>query len=95
MHSCARSLKWHHSSRTSDDPDSRIQDRVQYYQSFLQQFLGVVGSSDEATVARIVSLIRSGASQQEILTALSQNTEGNDQAGQGRRSERENGNRRS
>ncbi|RJE22552.1 hypothetical protein PHISCL_05098 [Aspergillus sclerotialis] len=76
--------------RISDDPDSRTQEQVQYYQTFLQRFLGVVGSSDETTVERIVSLIRSGASQQEVLAALSQHTGGNHRAGQGQDNRREN-----
>lgn len=50
----------------------QVQLDTEYYRSFVGQLLDVVGSQDDATVSRMIELIRSGASQQDIWTALSQ-----------------------
>ncbi|KAE8360361.1 hypothetical protein BDV27DRAFT_148783 [Aspergillus caelatus] len=48
-----------------------------YYRSFLEQLLDLVCNEDQETVARLVTIIRSGASQREILAAVSQMQNGN------------------
>ncbi|PLB39729.1 uncharacterized protein BDW47DRAFT_124403 [Aspergillus candidus] len=64
-----------HDSSTDQSPQSeRSLEDLEYYRVFLEQLLSLVCHGDQATVARMVSLIRSGASQQEIFAALSQET---------------------
>lgn len=65
---------------SSQNRDSPIDDQVRYYRGFIEQILGVVTSSDEAAVSNIIALIRSGASHQEILAALSQYSGGDRRA---------------
>ncbi|KAB8074533.1 hypothetical protein BDV29DRAFT_156535 [Aspergillus leporis] len=43
-----------------------------YYRSFLEQLLNLLCNEDQETVARLVSIIRSGASHQDILAVISQ-----------------------
>ncbi|KNG88367.1 hypothetical protein ANOM_003339 [Aspergillus nomiae NRRL 13137] len=52
-----------------------------YYRSFLEQLLDLVCNEDQETVARLVSIIRSGASQREILAVISQMQNGNNHLG--------------
>lgn len=61
--------------------DSHIQREAQHYRDQLDQLLRLFGSRDEAALSRMISLIRSGASQQEILVALYQYTEDNRRRG--------------
>ncbi|KAB8230609.1 hypothetical protein ETB97_010800 [Aspergillus alliaceus] len=56
---------------------SRHAEESEYYRSFLEQLLDLVFNEDQETVARLVSIIRSGASQQEILAVMSQVQNGN------------------
>ncbi|GFF66633.1 hypothetical protein IFM62136_06693 [Aspergillus lentulus] len=66
----------------SQSQDGRIED-TEYYTNFLQQLLGLVRHGDQETVSRMISVIRSGASQEEILKTLSEisNNTGHDQEG--------------
>ncbi|KAE8349090.1 hypothetical protein BDV28DRAFT_152216 [Aspergillus coremiiformis] len=50
-------------SRQSEDSD--------YYRNFLEQLLDLVCSENQEIVTQLVSIIRSGASQNEILAAIS------------------------
>ncbi|KAE8382898.1 hypothetical protein BDV26DRAFT_252871 [Aspergillus bertholletiae] len=43
---------------------------VDYYSGFLNQLLDLIRNEDQETVAQIVGLIRSGASQEDILVAI-------------------------
>ncbi|OGM46276.1 hypothetical protein ABOM_005314 [Aspergillus bombycis] len=52
-----------------------------YYRTFLEQLLDLVCNEDQETVARLVSIIRSGASQREILAVISQMQNGNNHFG--------------
>ena len=52
-------------------PDGRNPEEVEYYRTFLDQLLGVVRDGNQATVERVLSVIRSGASHQEIFAAMS------------------------
>ncbi|KAB8263795.1 hypothetical protein BDV32DRAFT_146097 [Aspergillus pseudonomiae] len=52
-----------------------------YYRNFLEQLLDLVCNEDQETVARLVSIIRSGASQREILAVISQMQNGNNHLG--------------
>ncbi|RAL05104.1 uncharacterized protein BO80DRAFT_177066 [Aspergillus ibericus CBS 121593] len=63
-------------SQTSD----RLAEELVYYRSFLEQLLGFVRNGDQEVVNRMVSIIRSDASHQEILTALSENAADNTQS---------------
>lgn len=69
------------SSQTSD----RLAEELVYYRSFLEQLLGLVRNGDQDTVNQMVSMIRSDASHQQILAALSENSANDDQAAQGAR----------
>ncbi|PYI02563.1 hypothetical protein BO78DRAFT_217720 [Aspergillus sclerotiicarbonarius CBS 121057] len=62
-------------SRTPD----RLAEELEYYRNFLEQLLGLVRDGDQEDVNRMISIIRSDASPQEILTALSENTADNAQ----------------
>jgi hypothetical protein len=66
----------------SQSQDGRIED-TEYYTNFLQQLLGLVRHGDQETVSRMISVIRSGASQEEILKTLSEisNNSRHDQEG--------------
>ncbi|KAE8376099.1 hypothetical protein BDV26DRAFT_294423 [Aspergillus bertholletiae] len=59
------------------DPLSIYTEDSDYYRSFLEQLLDLVCNEDQETVARLVAIIRSGASQPEILAAISQMQNGN------------------
>ncbi|RAK87025.1 hypothetical protein BO79DRAFT_256966 [Aspergillus costaricaensis CBS 115574] len=69
------------SSQTSD----RLAEELVYYRSFLEQLLEVVRNGDQDTVNQMVSMIRSDASQQQILAALSENSANDGQTAQGAR----------
>ncbi|KAE8166367.1 hypothetical protein BDV40DRAFT_285455 [Aspergillus tamarii] len=56
---------------------SRYAEDSDYYRSFLEQLLDLVCNEDQETVTRLVTIIRSGASQREILAAISQMQNGN------------------
>ncbi|KAE8134647.1 hypothetical protein BDV38DRAFT_156174 [Aspergillus pseudotamarii] len=56
---------------------TRYAEDSDYYRSFLEQLLDLVCNEDQETVARLVTIIRSGASQREILAAISQMQNGN------------------
>ncbi|GFF39054.1 hypothetical protein IFM46972_05758 [Aspergillus udagawae] len=60
----------------SQSQDGRIEDK-EYYTNFLEQLLGLVRHGDQATVSRMISVIRSGASQEEILRTLSEMSNNN------------------
>ncbi|PKY02960.1 hypothetical protein P168DRAFT_319505 [Aspergillus campestris IBT 28561] len=66
----------HDSSTDQSQPSERSLEDLEYYRVFLEQLLSLVCHGDQATVARMVSIIRSGASQQEIFAALSQESGG-------------------
>ncbi|KAF7593996.1 hypothetical protein BBP40_010393 [Aspergillus hancockii] len=59
---------------TSEDPE--------YYRSFLAQLLDLVYNEDQATVDRLISTIRSGASQEDILAFIAQMHNGNTHVGE-------------
>ncbi|OJJ75477.1 hypothetical protein ASPBRDRAFT_370536 [Aspergillus brasiliensis CBS 101740] len=69
------------SSQTSD----RLAEELVYYRSFLEQLLGLVRNGDQDTVNQMVSMIRSDASHQQILAALSENSANDGQAAHGAR----------
>ncbi|PWY92903.1 hypothetical protein BO70DRAFT_392276 [Aspergillus heteromorphus CBS 117.55] len=52
-------------------PDT-IHDQIAYYRSFLDQLLGIVRHGDQESVNRMVTAIRSHASDEEILALLTQ-----------------------
>ncbi|KXG51044.1 uncharacterized protein PGRI_066160 [Penicillium griseofulvum] len=63
------------SEDTNDSPERRQQIRQQevdlnYYRKFLEDLVGVMRDAHSESVAQIVSLIRSGASNEEIHIAL-------------------------
>ncbi|OJI85856.1 hypothetical protein ABZX51_001212 [Aspergillus tubingensis] len=68
-------------SHTSD----RLTEELVYYRSFLEQLLGLVRNGDQDTVNQMVSMIRSDASHQQILAALSENSANDGQTAQGAR----------
>ncbi|KAF7121740.1 hypothetical protein CNMCM5793_009293 [Aspergillus hiratsukae] len=51
--------------------DERVED-TEYYTNFLEQIMGLVRNGDQAAVSRMISVIRSGASQEDILKAISE-----------------------
>ncbi|KAE8146321.1 hypothetical protein BDV25DRAFT_143822 [Aspergillus avenaceus] len=57
---------------TDSQSPGRSTDDSDYYKIFLEQLLDLVCNEDQETVARLVSVIRSGASHQDILAAISQ-----------------------
>ncbi|GKZ35795.1 hypothetical protein AbraIFM66950_006590, partial [Aspergillus brasiliensis] len=69
------------SSQTFD----RLAEELVYYRSFLEQLLGLVRNGDQDTVNQMVSMIRSDASHQQILAALSENSANDGQAAHGAR----------
>ncbi|GIJ99009.1 hypothetical protein Aspvir_001133 [Aspergillus viridinutans] len=68
----------------SQSQDGRVEDK-EYYTNFLEQLLGLVRHGDQATVSRMVSVIRSGASQEEILKTLSEISNNNRHGQEGNR----------
>jgi Mg2+/Co2+ transporter CorC len=54
-----------HSNQTADGHAN-----TEYYRSFLEQLLDVVCNGEEETVSEVISVIRSGASHDEILAAM-------------------------
>ncbi|KAB8268035.1 hypothetical protein BDV30DRAFT_231039 [Aspergillus minisclerotigenes] len=60
---------------------TRYAEDSDYYRSFLEQLLDLVCNRDQETVARLVSIIRSGASQREILAVISEMQNGNNHFG--------------
>ncbi|KAI9926676.1 hypothetical protein MW887_003769 [Aspergillus wentii] len=70
-------------SATSRVPDGLGHDELQYYRSFLNQLLDLVCNGDQDTVNQMVNVIRSGASHEDILAAMSRVSEGNGRSGQG------------
>lgn len=80
-------------SPLSDTPDENVQRDAQHYRNFLEQLLDMLGTRDEATVSRMVTLIRSGASEQEILAMMARSSEEGSRTGQTDNSGRENGQR--
>lgn len=67
----------------------RTPEELEYYRAFLDQLLGVVRDGNQATVERVLSVIRSGASHQEIFAAMSEVLEINGQPnGEGHRETR-------
>ncbi|KAA8649959.1 hypothetical protein EYZ11_000978 [Aspergillus tanneri] len=81
-------LRENHSQNTGEDRNgtSSIPERYtedpDYYKNFLDQLLSLVCNRDQATVSRMVSIIRSGASHLEILAAMSQMQVENNHTGQ-------------
>ena len=70
--------------------DGRTPEQLEYYRAFLDQLLGVVRDGNPATVERVLSVIRSGASHQEIFAAMSQVLQVNGQPnGEGHRETRD------
>ena len=68
----------------------RTPEELEYYRAFLDQLLGVVRDGNPATVERVLSVIRSGASHQEISAAMSEALEVNGQPnGEGHRETRD------
>ncbi|PLN74720.1 hypothetical protein BDW42DRAFT_54317 [Aspergillus taichungensis] len=65
-----------HDPTDQSQPSERSIEGLEYYRVFLEQLLNLVCHGDQATVARMVSIIRSGASQQEIFAALSRESGG-------------------
>ncbi|KAE8309304.1 hypothetical protein BDV41DRAFT_437696 [Aspergillus transmontanensis] len=61
---------------------TRYAEDSDYYRSFLEQLLDLVCNEDQETVARLVSIIRSGASQREILAVISEMQNGNNRFGE-------------
>lgn len=55
----------------SQPQNGRIED-TEYYTNFLEQLLGLVRHGDQESVSLMISVIRSGASQEEILKTLSE-----------------------
>ncbi|KJK63493.1 hypothetical protein P875_00065061 [Aspergillus parasiticus SU-1] len=61
---------------------TRYAEDSDYYRSFLEQLLDLVCNEDQETVSRLVSIIRSGASQREILAVISEMQNGNNRFGE-------------
>ena len=75
---------------TNTQTDGRTPEELEYYRAFLDQLLGVVRDGNPATVERVLSVIRSGASHQEISAAMSEALEVNGQPnGEGHRETRD------
>ncbi|PLB50434.1 hypothetical protein P170DRAFT_473989 [Aspergillus steynii IBT 23096] len=55
----------------NDVPLDRLAEDPEYYKNFLEQLLDLVRNNNQADIARMVSVIRSGASHEEILAAIS------------------------
>lgn len=71
-------VSWDRGSRRSENhekqngaPSDRLAENPAYYKNFLEQLLDLVRNNDQADVSRMVSVIRSGASHEEILDAIS------------------------
>ncbi|KAI9045065.1 uncharacterized protein KD926_010388 [Aspergillus affinis] len=52
------------------DPAASLAEGFRYYKDFLEQLLDLVRRNDQADLDRIISMIRSGASNKDILTVL-------------------------
>ena len=75
---------------TNTQTDGRTPEELEYYRAFLDQLLGVVRDGNQATVERVLAVIRSGASHQEISAAMSEALEVNGQPnGEGHRETRD------
>ncbi|GMF67297.1 unnamed protein product [Aspergillus oryzae] len=61
---------------------TRYAEDSDYYRSFVEKLLDLVCNEDQETVARLVSIIRSGASQREILAVISEMQNGNNHFGE-------------
>jgi hypothetical protein len=49
-----------------------IQGELAYYNSFLNKLLGLISHGEEESVARVITVIRSGASIEQILDVIDQ-----------------------
>lgn len=58
-----------------------IEAQLRHYNFFLEQLLGLISSSDEESVWRVISVIRSGGSHRQILDIIEQQSERKSQAG--------------
>lgn len=70
-HSSGRNHQSSDHEATNTQTDGRTPEELEYYRAFLDQLLGVVRDGNQATVERVLAVIRSGASHQEIFAAMS------------------------
>ncbi|KAF9883209.1 hypothetical protein FE257_003866 [Aspergillus nanangensis] len=59
-------------SSTSSQAIDAQGESVEYYRTFLERLLHLVCNGDQATVSQLIAVIRSGASHERILSAISQ-----------------------
>ncbi|KAJ5102750.1 hypothetical protein N7532_003279 [Penicillium argentinense] len=57
-------------SSSSSNPASQATRDKEFYSSFLQKLLDVIGQADDATVNHVVTTVRSGASHDQILALV-------------------------